>query len=91
MSVGNERWFLLNCLNTLTQFDEGRSHVMRGMGGDIYMVLKLVVSCLSDKRPELFTLSQSNRMQLFATPSFKKRVEGLRLKGISFHRVGKLI
>lgn len=88
--VGAEPWLLLNCLNTVMQFDEKKSDVMRGMDDDIFMVLKLTVTDPVARQHELFTLSQSNRMQLFALPSFKSRVERLRLKGISFRRIGEV-
>ena len=91
INVGTEHWLLLNCLNTVTQFDEEKSQVMRAMGGDIFMVLKLTVTDPAARKCELFTLSQSNRMQLFARPSFKDRVQKLRLKGIAFHRIGEAV
>ena len=90
ITVGAEPWLLLNCLNTVMQFDEKKSSVMRGMDGGIFMVLKLTVSDPVAPQDELFTLAQSNRSQLFALPSFKSRVERLRLQGISFHRIGEV-
>ena len=90
ITVGAEPWLLLNCLNTVMQFDEKKSSVMRGLDGDIFMVLELTVTDPVAPRHELFTLAQSNRSQLFALPSFKNRVEELGLKGISFDRIGEV-
>lgn len=43
-------------------------------------------------RQELFAVARLSCAQLFARPSFKQRVERLRLKGLEFQRVGsKLI
>lgn len=90
INVGAEKWLMLNCLNTVTKFDEEKSVVMRALGGDIFMVLKLTVTDSAARQWELFTLSQSNRMQLFVRPSFKDRVEKLRLNGVAFQRIGEI-
>lgn len=90
ITVDAKPWLLLNCLNTVMHFDETKSSVMRGGNGDIFMVLELTVTEPVDRQHELFTLSQSNRAQLFALPSFKNRVEKLGLEGITFHRVGEV-
>lgn len=90
ITVDGEQWLLLNCLNAVTRFDESKSNVMRGLTGEIFMVLKLSVVDPMAQHCELFTLSHSNRMELFALPSFKRRVEKLHLKGITFRRVGEI-
>ncbi len=42
------------------------------------------------RQQELFALAKpSSAQRLFARPSFKSRVESLRLKGLEFQRVGK--
>lgn len=90
ITVGAEKWLLLNCLSTVTQFDEEKSQVMRALEGDIFMVLKLRVTDPAAQQHELFTLAQSNRMQLFARSSFKRRVEELQLKGVMFQLIGEI-
>lgn len=90
ITVGVERWFLLNCLNAVVNFNESRSQVMRSADGEIFMVLSLYITDLGDRQCELFTLLRSNRMQIFARSSFKKRVESLGLRGISFRKIGDI-
>jgi len=84
--VNSQQWLLVNCLNWVDSYDESKSKVMRGLNGDIFMVLKLILGA-GQSAPELFTLTESNRAQLFATDSFKARVERLNLKGITFRRM----
>lgn len=89
--VGKEPWLLLNCLTSAKQIDEQQSQVMRGANGEIFMVLKLRVMDPAMRASELFTLADSNRGQLFVRSPFKERVEALRLKGITFQKIGELV
>ena len=88
--VGNEPWLLLNCLMNVSLIDEQESQLMRGGTGEIFMVLKLRVTDPIAKDCEVFTLTDSNRGQLFARESFRRRVDLLGLEGITFQKIGEL-
>lgn len=90
VGAGTEPWLLLNCLNTVTAFDEKKSQAVRAMNGDIAMMRQVTIVDPMARRYELFTLAQSQRTQLFALSGFKARVDALRLKGMAFRRVGEV-
>lgn len=87
LGVGSQPWLLVNCLNAVDRYDEVQSNVMRDHAGNAFLVLNLVIS-ESEAVPELFTLTNSNRAQLFTTESFKARVERMGLQGIAFQPMG---
>ncbi|WP_439590389.1 hypothetical protein [Hydrogenophaga sp.] len=90
--VAQERWWLLNCLVTVTEIDEEGSAAMHALNGEAVMMQTLTVCDPKAWRHELFTLARpSCAQQLFARPAFKSRVERLRLKGLEFKRMGRLI
>jgi len=91
IGVCGEQWLLMNCLKTVRLFDEEKSQVMRGLNGDIFMVLKLHITDPAATDCEMFTLAESNRTQLFVRSSFKARVDKLRLTGISFQHIGQVV
>ena len=91
INVAGERWLLMNCLKTVRQFDEAKSQVLRGLNGDIFMVINLHVTDPVARDCEIFTLAGSNHTQLFARTSLKERVKKLRLEGITFQRIGEVV
>jgi hypothetical protein len=86
---GNERWLLLNCLQTISGLDEAESVVLRDGDGRAFMVEHLVTSDETIVELELFVLRDSNRGQLFCTPSFRERAIGAGVEGIEFTVVGR--
>ena len=88
ITVAGMQWLLMNCLKTVRQFDEQKSQVLRGLNGEIFMVVKLCVTDPAARDCEVFTLAESNRTQLFARTSLKDRIKKLQLEGITFRRVG---
>lgn len=88
LGVGSQPWLLVNCLNLVDRYDEAGSKVMRDSSGHACLVLDLAISD-SQAVPELFTLTRSNRAQLFVTETFKTRVERLGLQGIGFKPMGR--
>lgn len=92
IDVGGEEWLMVNCLNEVKVFDEAASTVMRdeGVGGQIFMVTKLVVNDSAASGFDIFTLAGSNHADLFVRPAFKERVERLGLEGIDFHPIGSV-
>lgn len=88
--AGKEPWFLMNCLKSVEQIDEQQSHLMRGLTGEIFMVLKVRVIDPDVKESEMFTLAGSNHGQLFVRASFKDRVERLCLTSVTFKNIGEL-
>ena len=82
-TVGEEDWLLLNCLNSIDEFDEQRSRVHRGVDGSICFAETLVIPA-SVSLPEIFTLADSNRARLFVTSAFKSRIEQSGCQGITF-------
>lgn len=60
INVAGERWLLMNCLKTVRQFDEAKSQVLRGLNGDIFMVVNLRVTDPIARDCEIFTLAESN-------------------------------
>lgn len=91
INVAGEQWLLMNCLKTMQQFDEEKSQVLRGLSGDIFMVVKLHVTDPAARDCEMFTLAGSNHSQLFVRASLKERVKKLRLEGITFQRIGEVL
>lgn len=91
INVAGEQWLLMNCLKTMQQFDEAKSQVLRGLSGDIFMVVKLHVTDPVARDCEMFTLAGSNRTQLFVRSSLKERVKKLRLEGITFQHIGEVV
>ena len=89
--VAQQDWFLVNCLQTVSEFDESSSKVSRGLSGEIFMVLWLVVTDSDALRHEVFTLDSSNRASVFVKRSFKERVESLGLQGITFRKIGQVV
>ena len=91
ISVGGQQWLLLNCMNCVEDFDAQNSQVLRGLSGEICLVLKLHVTDPMARGHEIFTLTSSNRMQLFVTETFRKRVELTGLGGVIFKPVGQVV
>ena len=90
ITVGGDDWLVLNCLNTITEFDDDGSEVYADESGQIFMINKLRVTEFVPKNVEIFTVAASNRTQLFVKESFKLRVEQAGLKGLSFRCIGEL-
>jgi hypothetical protein len=89
--VGSENWLSLNCLKTTLQYDPKRSLFMRSpRTADIAFIRKLVVQDPSVRECEIFTLADSNRATLIVLQSFKRRIEELKVGGISFENIGTL-
>jgi hypothetical protein len=88
--VSGEEWLILNCLKTTRQVDEKQSEVIRIGDGPIFMIQKLVVNDLSLEQCEVFTVEDSNRAELIVLPSFKERIETLKLQGLTFREIGYL-
>jgi len=88
--VNNSDWLLVNCLKNIDNFDRENSTVATSVGGEIFMVQSLRVSAETLGGSELFTLTESNRMQIFARYSFKSKVEGQRLDGVRFREIGEI-
>lgn len=91
INVAGEQWLLMNCLKTMQQFDEAKSQVLRGLSGDIFMVVKLHMTDPNARDCEMFTLAGSNHTQLFVRSSLKERVKNLRLEGITFRHIGEVV
>ena len=85
--MSGEAWLLVNCLNSVEDFDEKRSVVHRSDGGQIYCVLDLVVE-ENPSLPEMFTLARSNRADVYVRETFKVRAEALSIEGVTFHPMG---
>jgi hypothetical protein len=88
--ASGKSWLLLNCLQTATNIDPEGSEVMRGLNGDICFVMKIRVTDPKAQDWDVFTLTDSNRAQLFVTDVFRARVAQLKLKGITFKQIGEI-
>lgn len=88
--VNNSDWLLVNCLNSIDDFDREKSVISKSSEGEIFMVHSLRVSAEALGGGELFTLTGSNRMQIFARSSFKSRIEAHSLDGIRFREIGEV-
>ncbi|MCD2513772.1 hypothetical protein [Comamonas endophytica] len=91
ITVSDEPWLLLNCLQTVSEFDAAASEVLRGLNGEIYSVLKIRVTDPKAQTWDIFTFQESNRGQLFVTNAFRERVGKLGLKGIDFKEIGEIV
>lgn len=89
--VSGEDWLILNCIKSVKGFDEEGSQVLRGVNGEIYLVLRLRITDPSAHQHEAFTLTDSNRAQLFVRTSFRERVKKSKLQGITLREIGELI
>lgn len=86
--VAGEEWLLVNCLNSIRQYNEGRSIVHKDSTGTIFMVQKLFIDEFPVDTEEIFTIEKSNRSTVFVTESFVNRVKHLSLKGLQFKQIG---
>ena len=91
ITASGKPWLLLNCLQAVSGIDPNDSTVMRGLNGEICLVMKLRVTDLQAHEWDVFTLTDSNRAQLFVSSAFVERVQGLKLKGISFQEIGEVV
>lgn len=91
IAVSGRPWLLLNCLQTASGIDAAGSEVMRGLNGDICYVMKIRVTDPKAQEWDVFTLTDSNRAQLFVTNAFRERFEKLGLKGVSFQAIGEIV
>lgn len=91
ITASGKPWLLLNCLQTASGIDAAGSEVMRGLNDDIYFVMKIRVTDPKAQAWDVFTLTDSNRTQLFVTDPFRERLEKLGLKGIEFQTIGEVV
>lgn len=91
ITASGKPWLLLNCLQAVSGIDPDGSTVMRGLNGEICLVMKLRVTDPQAHEWDVFTLTNSNRAQLFVSSAFVERVKGLKLKGISFQEIGEVV
>lgn len=91
ITVSGKPWLLLNCLQTASGIDAAGSEVMRGLNGEICFVMKIRVTDPKAQEWDVFTLTDSNRAQLFVTNAFRERFERLGLKGVSFQAIGEIV
>lgn len=88
--VAGEDWYLVNCLNSIREYNESRSIVHKDPAGSIFMVQKLIVDEFPVDNEELFTIENSNRSTIFVTESFANRVKHLSLRGLQFKKIGEV-
>lgn len=88
--ISGEEWLILNCLKSVKGFEEEGSEVLRGLNGEVYLVLRLRVTDSVAYQCEAFTLTNSNRAQLFVRSSFRDRIKTLKLRGITLREIGEL-
>jgi hypothetical protein len=91
ITASGESWLLLNCLQAASDIDPAGSEVMRGLNGDICFVMEIRVTDPKAQEWDVFTLTDSNRAQLFVTDAFRERVQKLKLKGITFRAIGEVV
>jgi len=72
-------------------FNEEGSQVLRAEHGEIYYVSRLQVTDPAAHHYEAFTLTDSNRAQLFVRSSFRDRVRKAKLQGITLKEIGELV
>ena len=89
ITVDGTDWMLVNCLNSINQYDEKQSIFYRDNSGTIFMVQRLIVNDIPIDTDELFTIDGSNRSTVFVSESFVNRVKHLRLKGLNFKHIGE--
>lgn len=88
--VAGQDWLLLNCLTMTSGYDSDESVLYRGLEGDVFMVIHLVVTDATLVSREIFVIEDSNRAFLYVFPTFVDRIESLRLKGLTFKERGVL-
>lgn len=91
VKVSGEDWLVLNCLKSVKGFDEERSEVLRGINGEVFLVLRLRITDPAAHQCEAFTLADSNRAQLFVRASFRDRIKKSKLQGITLREIGELV
>ena len=90
ITVEGADWILINCLNTISQYDEKQRIILyRDTSGTMFMVQRLIVNEFPIDTDELFTIDGSNRSTIFVSESFVNRVKHLRLKGLQFKHIGE--
>lgn len=90
--VDGKDWLFVNCLKTTKGYDTNRSKFLRDSEGDkqIFLINYVVVTDVSVRDAELFTLEDSNRAWVIATESFVKRIKSHKLNGLGFREIGFL-
>ncbi len=98
LTVEDEPWLLINCLNLAHGFDEARSEFKRlpymadapQLEGEISQVIHVVLTDLKALDYELFLVDGLPRQYLYCTQSFVDRVTALGLQGVYFKAVGRI-
>ena len=81
---------MVNCLNSIREYNESRSIVHKGPAGSIFLLQRLIIDEFPVDSEELFTIENSNRSTIFVTESFANRVKHLNLKGLQFKQIGEV-
>ncbi|MCE4540799.1 hypothetical protein LXT12_26595 [Pelomonas sp. P7] len=90
ITVEARPWFIVNCLSSVAGIDEPNSKLMRSIDGEIYMAVKLTINANAELIAPLFTLTGSNRAQIFCTQDFKNRVLKSGARGLRFDQIGEI-
>ena len=90
LEVDGQSWSIVNCLSDVDGVVDQESNVMRAGNGEIFMVLRLVLGAQAISVPPLFTLTNSNRAQIFATSEFVNRIVESGVRGLQFDEIGKV-
>jgi hypothetical protein len=88
--AGSEDWLLLNCLRNTLGYDHELSSVSRNDNGEIFLVQKLVIVDRSVSDCGLFTLTDSNRAQIFVLDAWREGIRHSKIGGLGFREVGYL-
>lgn len=88
--ASGDEWLIVNCLQTISTFDEANSIVHRDPGGTIFMIKKLVVPN-SSINASIFTVDGSNRSCIYLLDPFVERIKALALEGLTFTTIGEVV
>ena len=88
--VREESWWLLNCLKSTGSYDARESLVMRGAGGEVFLIQRIVVDDESVRACGVFTIADSNRGQLLLLASMRERITKSGAQGVEFREIGVL-
>jgi hypothetical protein len=89
--VGRQNWFIVNCLQSVSGYDSEHSILYRGLNGDIFMVIHLVLTGRENSIPNIFVIEDSNRASVFANQQFVDLCTNSGIDGVNFKQIGEVV
>ena len=86
--VSNTSWFVVSSHNSFASIDESESDLMRSVTGEIFMATRLSLLGVDLTGIKLFSLENSNRMQVFGTDTLRVVLKNSSARGLNLKCIG---